>query len=240
MLLALDTSTEQASLALYDGAALLVELTWGVGREVTQHLAPAVDHALRLSGGTAKDLTAVAVALGPGSFNGLRVALSLAKGLVYALGIPIVGRPTPDILAYPFSGDAGTGLVLPVCALLRAGRGRFVSARYQTRYGRWQRIGEFRNTTLDEVCRETERTTVFCGELGPEEAAFLRERLEQRALLASPALSARRAGYLAEMAWRRLEETAQGDDLTTLQPLYLSRPRIGGREEDRPAGEEEG
>ena len=238
MLLALDTSTEQASLALYDGSVLHIELTWQAGRQATRHLAPAADDLLRLAGCPPQDLTATAVALGPGSFNGLRVAMSMAKGLAYALQIPIVGVLTPDILAYPFSSDAGTGLVLPVCVLLRAGRGRFVSARYQTRYGRWQRIGELRNTTLEEVCRETERATVFCGELGPEEAAFLREQLGRRALLASPALSARRAGYLAEMAWQRLQEEPEGDDLATLQPFYLSRPRIGGRGEGRPAEEE--
>jgi len=102
-----------------------------------------------------------------------------------------------------------------------------VSALFQTRYGRWQRLGDFCNTTLEEVCRQTERATVFCGEIDPEMASYIHEHLGQRALVATPALSARRAGYLAEMAWKRLQEAPQGDDPASLQPLYLSPPRLG-------------
>lgn len=227
-ILAIDTSTLSASLALYDGERLLYETTWRTGRKATAQLHPVIGQCFDLSGRGPADLGAVAVALGPGSFNGLRVGLSTAKALAYSLEVPILGLPTPDIVAYPFSADAGTGLVLPVCAILQAGRGRVVSARFQTRYGRWQQIASFRNTTLEEVCQATERATVFCGEIGAEMAAYLREQLGQRALIASTALSARRAGYLAEMAWKRLQEEPQGDDLATLQPIYLSRPRIGG------------
>ncbi len=223
MILAIDTSTtETSSLALYDGEALLAEMTWQT-RDSTAQVLPMVRQALALLRRGPADLVAIAVALGPGSFNGLRVGLSLGKGLSYALGLPIFGLPTPEIVAYPFSA-----LVLPVCTLLRAGRDRVICATFQTRYGRWQRIGETRNLSLEEVCRETERTTVFCGEIDAEMSAVLREVLGQRALLASPALAARRAGYLAEMAWKRLQEDPQGDDLDLLQPIYLTRPRIGG------------
>ena len=222
MILALDTSTETSSLALYDGEALLTELTWRTTEATVQAL-PMVQECLALLNRGPADLTGVAVALGPGSFNGLRVGLSLGKGLAYALGLPIVGVPTPEVVAYPFSS-----LVLPVCALLKAGRDRVISALFQTRYGRWQRVGDMRNTSIEELAQETERTTVFCGEIDAEMSATIRESLGSRALVASPALSARRAGYLAEMAWKRLQEEPQGDDLTTLQPIYLTRPRIGG------------
>lgn len=223
MILALDTSTDSASLALYDEEGLLAEATWQARGMATVQMAAMVQQACQLLHRRPTDLRGIAVALGPGSFNGLRVGLSLGKGLAYALHLPIVGIPTPDIVAYPFSA-----LVLPVCTLLKAGRGRVIATWFQTRYGRWQRIGDFANTTLEEVCRATERTTVFCGEIDAAMAAQIQEQLGQRALLASAALSARRAGYLAEMGWKRLQEEPQGDDLASLQPIYLSRPRIGG------------
>lgn len=222
MILALDTSTDTCSLALHDGESLRAELTWQT-KETTRQTLPLVQRCFELARCRPADLTGVAVALGPGSFNGLRVGLSLGKGLAYALHMPIVGLPTPEIAAYPFSS-----LVLPVCVLLQAGRGRVICTTFQTRYGRWQRIGEMHNLGLEEVCQGIERTTVFCGEVDAGTAAVLRESLGQRALLASPALSARRAGYLAEMAWKRLQEEPQGDDLASLQPIYLTRPRIGG------------
>lgn len=237
MILALDTSTDSASLALYREECLLAEMTWQTHSCGTAQLTAAVEHAFRLVQSRPDDLTGVAVALGPGSFNGLRVGLAFGKGLAYALRRPIVGIPTPEILAYPFSA-----LVLPVCTLLQAGRGRVIAATFQTRYGRWQRIGDFVNTTLEEICQEAERATVFCGEIDREMAEQLRRSLGQRALVASAALSARRAGYLAEMAWKRLQEEPQGDDLLSLQPLYLSRPRIGravpaGEKRQTPANE---
>ncbi len=223
MILALDTSTAYASAALFDGEALRAETSWETGTAATAQLLVVVEHLMRLADCRPADLRGIAVALGPGSFNGLRVALSLGKGLASALGLPIVGFPTPDIAAYPFSS-----LVLPVCAILKAGRNRLICTRFQTRYGRWQRVSDFRNLTLEALIEETDRTTVFCGEIDREMAAALQERLGRHALLASAALSARRAGYLAEMAWRRLEEDPKGDDLVALEPLYLSLPRLGG------------
>lgn len=223
MILALDTSTANVGVAFYDRAGLLAEANWHAGTSATQQVMPMLRHCMELLGRTAVDFSSVAVALGPGSFNGLRVGVSLAKGLAQSLRIPIVGIPTPEVAAYPFSSQ-----VLPVCSVLRAGRKRVICAFFQTRYGRWQRIGEFVNTTLEEICQGIERATVFCGEIDPGMAAFIQERLDKRALVASPALSARRAGYLAEMARKRLQNEPAGDDLATLQPIYLTRPRIGG------------
>lgn len=229
MILGLDTSTATASVALYDGESLLAESSWLTGASATVQLTPAVQQLFRLVGRQPADLGGIAVALGPGSFNGLRVSLSVGKGLAASLHLPIVGLPTPDIAAYPFSS-----LVLPVCAILKAGRRRIIATLYQTRYGRWQRVSDFRNVALETLCQETERSTVFCGEVDAEMSSFIRARLGQHALVASAALSARRAGYLAEMGWRRLQEMPQGDDLTSLQPLYLAPPRLGGA----PSGEE--
>jgi tRNA threonylcarbamoyladenosine biosynthesis protein TsaB len=232
MLLALDTSTGTSSLALYNGEAVLAELTWYTQDSTAQVLSMVQECLTLLKRGPA-DLTGIAVALGPGSFNGLRVGLALGKGLALALQLPIVGIPTPEIVAYPFSA-----LVLPVCAVLKAGRGRVVSTLFQTRYGRWQRVGEMRNLSLAELCQEIERTTVFCGEVDAEMSETIHECLGQRALVASPALSTRRAGYLAEMAWKRLQEEPQGDDLAALQPIYLTRPRIGAAPPDAEPEEE--
>jgi len=234
MLLALDTSTGTSSLALYDGEAVLAELTWQT-YDATAQVMAMIQECLTLLNRRPADLTGIAVALGPGSFNGLRVGLALGKGLALALQVPIVGLPTPEILAYPFSA-----LVLPVCAILRAGRGRIVCTNFQTRYGRWQRVGKMRNITLEELCQQIERTTVFCGEIDAEMVETIRECLEQRALVASPALSTRRAGYLAEMGWKRLQEEPAGDDLEALQPIYLVRPRIGPAPSAEESAEESG
>ncbi len=81
MLLAVDTSTAQVGLAIYDGAQVLAEYAWRSNQHHTIELAPAIAELLKRSGLTMENMLALGVALGPGSFTSLRVGLSLVKGL---------------------------------------------------------------------------------------------------------------------------------------------------------------
>src|ERR1035437_5858080 len=110
MLLALDTSTEMAGLALVNDGRLVAEATWYCGQNHTIQLLPQLAALLIKTGTDIKTISAIAVAKGPGSFNGLRVGISSAKGLAFSLGIPLAGISTLEVEAYPF---AITGL--PVC-----------------------------------------------------------------------------------------------------------------------------
>src|ERR1044071_9883455 len=99
MLLALDTSTAQMGLAIYDGSQIISEYAWRSALRHTVELAPAIFESLKRCGRTMEDIQALAVALGPGSFTSLRVGLSLAKGLALSRHVPLIGIPTLDILA---------------------------------------------------------------------------------------------------------------------------------------------
>ena len=128
MLLALDTSTRFAGIALYAAdRGLIAETNWHAGMQHTVSLMPRVSWMLEAQGAQVSDLTAVAVALGPGSFTGLRVGLAAAKGLALAAGMPIIGVPTLDVTAYPHHLQP-----LPVIAVVQAGRGRVCWARYDS------------------------------------------------------------------------------------------------------------
>jgi tRNA threonylcarbamoyladenosine biosynthesis protein TsaB len=181
---------------------------------------PHVDRLLDQCNLRPADLGAVAVALGPGSYNGLRVGMSTAKGLALALDIPLLGVPTLDVLAYPHRRAR-----LTVQPLLDARRKQFATARYRTWRGRWKRLDDIRLATLDEICEGVGRRTLFCGEFASKVADALRERLGKQALFASPAENLRRAGYLAELAWERWQ-AGESDDPDALEPIYLRRPPI--------------
>jgi len=100
MLLAIDTSTRQAGIALYDDdKGLLAEYNWHSANRHTEELLPATAQMLERAGVTARDLTAVGVAIGPGSFTGLRVGLAAAKGLALAQDLKLVGVSTLDFTA---------------------------------------------------------------------------------------------------------------------------------------------
>ena len=99
MLLAIDTSTAQIGLALYDGATVPGELVWQSRTHHTEQLAPALADLLDRVGIKMDSLKALGVAIGPGSFTSLRVGLAFIKGLALARHLPLVGIPTLDIVA---------------------------------------------------------------------------------------------------------------------------------------------
>jgi len=215
LLLALDSATQHASVALCDAWQVWAERAWFSDRNHTIELMPAIADMLAGLRLTPAALCGVAVAIGPGSFTGMRIALSVAKGLGLALGIPVVGVPTLDVAAQPFAGQR-----LPVCAVVQAGRGRFCTAVYQRQRGKWARQGDFRLVTVDRLAEGLAGATLFCGELDAEARQAIQTALGEHAVFATPAQSVRRAALLAELAWERVQ-AGQGDDLTLLAPIYL-------------------
>jgi len=219
MLLAIDTSGDTASLALFDGDQPLAELTWQCHRNHSTELLPRLNQLLEQNRLEAGSITTIAVALGPGSYNGLRVGLATAKGLALSLSVPLVGLSTLEAEAYP---HAATGL--PIYAVARAGR-EYAAAAYRGRGQRWRRIEAEHITTVAALCDKVTTRTVFTGDAIAVIAEELRQRLGAKAIIASPAARLRRAGYLAELGFKRLS-AGDRDDPASLQPIYLRKPQI--------------
>ncbi len=228
MLLSLDTATRHAGLALYDGQQIVAELNWHSVDAQTTELLPRLEQVMTWAGARPADLAAIAVSLGPGSFTGLRVAISLAKGMALAYGLPLLGVPTLDATAYPHLGDG------PVCAVVQAGRGRVLWSIYQldppapnavaVELGHWRgHCTPMALTDHDGLAAAIDRRTLLVGELTPELRALLSSRSGDLAELAGPAMAARRAGCLAELGWLRWQ-AGQVDDPAALSPIYLHEP----------------
>ena len=214
MLLALDTSTRVMGLAIYDGSRLLSEASWACGDHHTVELAPAVAEALQRCGLDVSVLQALGVAIGPGSFTGVRIGLALAKGIALAQHIPLVGIPTLDVLA-----AAQPAQEIPMAAVLQAGRGRLAVGWYRAQAGAWKMQGDLEVLDAITLAERIQQPTRVCGELSAEERQVLRQK-RKIVLLATPAQSLRRAGFLAELAWKRWQ-SGKVDDPVTLSPIYL-------------------
>ncbi len=223
MQIAIDTSTEIASLALVQDQDIIAEITWRCGLNHTIELYPRLDFLLKNSGLDIHTADHIFVAKGPGSFNGLRVGVSAAKGLAFALGIPIIGIGTLEITAYP---HAAAGL--PVCAIQNAGREEIAVAIFQRRRNKWRQLEEEHITTVDALGSEIKGKAIFCGEIKPAVEARLKKLFKTQAIIPSPAICLRRAAYLAELGNQRAESGAL-DNPATLQPIYLRRPPITER-----------
>lgn len=102
LILAIETATKVSSVALSDGNKIIAALTMENGPEHSATLVPNIGKLLDMAGKSREDLAAVAVSIGPGSFTGLRIGLATAKGLAYALSIPLIAVPTLRALAARF------------------------------------------------------------------------------------------------------------------------------------------
>jgi tRNA threonylcarbamoyl adenosine modification protein YeaZ len=224
MELAIDTSTGFAGVALSDNGVLLAEHLWRSNQNHTRELSLQIENLLNQKHIAMKDIKVVFVARGPGSFNGLRVGISTAKGLAFALKIPLVSISTLEMEAFPF---AYTGL--PISAVHNGGRGEIAVALY--RQGRtWKCLEPEKLVTVEMLCQQTVKKTLFCGEI--PEAAFpeLKAKLGTKAVIPSQVARQRHPGYLSELGWLRWQKGEQ-DDIAALQPIYMRQPPITQRKD---------
>ena len=219
MELAVDTSTDYCSVGLSQNGVIIAELTWHSKQNHTVELAPTIDRLFNQTNSNLQSLEAIFVARGPGSFNGLRVGMSTAKGLAFALDIPLVGIGTLEVEAYPFAFTK-----LPIRPIHNAGRGEIATAVYQLK-DTWRCLTPEHITTVEVLCQQTKRKTIFCGEIPEPVIEELKKKLEKYAIIPEAEARLRHAGYLAALGWQRLAG-GQSDDAASLQPLYLRQPPI--------------
>ena len=213
MLLGVDTSTQSVGIAIYDGSQILCEESWISRRFHTVELAKAVSENLSRAGLKTSDLDVLGVAIGPGSFTGLRIGLALIKGLAFTQQLPVIGVPTLDITA-----RAVPPAEKKLAAVLQAGRGRLAVAYYQVEEGHWVREGEIKNLALEEFANEVDQPCILTGELSRE----IRDALKEHKFFqpVEPTLALRNPKYLAELAWERWS-VGDVDDVLSLKPYYL-------------------
>jgi tRNA threonylcarbamoyladenosine biosynthesis protein TsaB len=221
MLLAIDTATHFAGLALYGQGQVWAEEIWYSAMTHTVELMSRIQRILSTQQVAVEALAGIGVSLGPGSFTGLRIGLAAAKGMALPYRLPLIGVSTLDVVAYPHQ-EAGQ----PVWAIIQAGRGRIGVACYDRAEGEWTQTVAPTLTTFEGLCDLAAEPAVFTGEIDDQAASLLRERLGQAATIPSPSLRVRRMACLAELAVARLARN-DVDDLATLAPIYLQHPASG-------------
>lgn len=244
LLLALDTSTRQASVALCDEQHLYGEYNWQIGNNHSVELLERIRRLLAECGISLSALDGIGVATGPGSFNGVRVAVATAKALAFALHRPLVGISTLEVGAACHQQWPGL-----VCSLLEAGRSQVYAACYQfeARLGEDglifyhpcqlgtsqllapQDLAHYIQTQIlpprVEAAEVQAVPCLCCGEVGEQSRQALSAHLGAPVLFAPVLCSVRHASVLATLARQRLADN-QLDDPLSLEPLYLRRPSI--------------
>lgn len=229
MLLALDTATTTASLALYDltANALVAEWTWEARRRQTQDLLGAAQGLLAQTSQTVDELTTLAVTTGPGSFTGVRIGISTVKGIALGLTTPphVIGLPTLTVTAAPWLPLLTSAAATVVCALIQAGRGRYNWLFCTAANTLWQPgVDDHHSGTLAELITALHgqpQPIWLVGEVDPALHAAAAQLSHVTVIDATSGW--RRAGHLARLAALQLA-AGNTTPVDLLQPLYLRTP----------------
>ena len=136
VVLAIESATDAAGVALADGSGLLAEVRVGRGRRHAETIAPGVEAVCRLAGIALREVDVVVVDVGPGLFTGLRVGIATAKGIAFGLGLPMVPVTSLDVLAAAVAaGRPASRSGRTLVAVVDARRGEVFWARYRLDWG---------------------------------------------------------------------------------------------------------
>ena len=149
LILAFETSAKAASVALHDGQKLLAESYQNTGMTHSQTLMVMAEDALKQCGKTTADVTAVAVAEGPGSFTGVRIGVAAAKGFAWGAEIPCYGISTLEAMAESLGIYQGY-----VCPVMDARRAQVYNALFYVNRGKITRVAPDRAIALSELGAE--------------------------------------------------------------------------------------
>ena len=154
LILAFETSAKAASVALHDGQKLLAESYQNTGMTHSQTLMVMAEDALKQCGKCAQDVTAVAVAEGPGSFTGVRIGVAAAKGFAWGREIPCYGISTLEAMAESLGAFQGY-----VCPVMDARRAQVYNALFYVNQGTISRVTPDRAIALNDLSEELKNLT---------------------------------------------------------------------------------
>lgn len=213
--LAIDTSTLVSSVAVIEDNVVLGELSLNQEMTHSENLVPMVDEVLRNIQLDLGEIDLYAVAVGPGSFTGLRIGLATIKTFAHLFDRPLVGVSTLEGLAYSLVGNE------TIVSMIDARRDRVYASVYRGRTGLdlVHEEGIYPMDDLLEILGDYENIVVNGnGSLIFEDR--LKENLGERVRMAPTNLRGCRASSIAELGLRKYKE-GQRDDYFTIAPEYL-------------------
>lgn len=218
LILALETTTVVSGVAVATEDRLLAEVTAARlthSETLQSHVALALD----MAGVAKSEVEAVAVSQGPGSFTGLRIGLSAAKGMAYAWGVPLVGVPTLAALASQFPVPT-----VRVAALMDAQKGNAYMALYEWQEEEWLEVSPVTVCPLDEVlarCAAIDGPVLLAGDAAQKKLAGRRD-LPANTRLAAPDMIMPRAAAVARLGLLELAAGRTGS-VMDMAPVYVRR-----------------
>lgn len=230
IILALDTSSIVASVAIMDEEKLIGEYTINHKKTHSQKLMPMIAEIMESCEIKMEDVDYVAVAEGPGSFTGLRIGVATAKGLAHAVNIPVVGISTLDALAFNLAFTQGL-----ICPILDARRGQVYTGVYKWELGGLYPIEEPMAITIDELMdklMERPEKVIFLGDGVQKHKDDIMNKLGDRMEVAPKSDRMPKAAAIAELALKAIHKN-HIKSFYQLTPEYLRKSEAERKYEEK-------
>jgi len=216
-ILAIDTSTPSGSIALLEDDQLIAELTTCIQKTHAERLLPSIKTLLDNIGTKLEDIDGFALAIGPGSFTGLRIGLSTIKGLAWSLNKKVAGISTLEALAMnlPYSDK-------PVCPMLDARKKEVYAAVYKCNNNWPECIMPDTALSPDNLINKIKEPTIFLGDGIKVYGNLIKDMLKDTAVIAPAHLWQIKASSVGLLAWKKFKsgniESPESIRLNYLRP----------------------
>lgn len=230
-ILAIDTSSLVATVAIMEDDNLLSEYTINSPMTHSQKLMPMMEELLKNNDMKIKDIDMIAVSLGPGSFTGVRIGVSTVKGLAHPFKTPIMGVSSIEAMAMniPYCDKL-------ICPIMDARRNQVYTGIYTWK---GQELVELQNNvplTVDELVerlKSTDREVVFLGDGIKKYRDVLKESLGDKAYFASGYVNMQRASAVGELARIKHLQGVETQSYDQLEPVYLRKSEAERQYEEK-------
>ncbi len=217
-ILGIDTSTKFCNLGLIEDENILIEYTInGLKKKHSSILVPAIQNLLKTIDLKIEEINGIAVSIGPGSFTGLRIGLSVAKGLSYARSLPLLGIPTLDAMAFPLKE-----IPYLICPILESKQDEIYDVIFRGG-ANFHRVMDYKCEDIQSLLvrlSPLKEKIIFLGDGIKQYRDIIKEKIGKDALFIDSCLNLPLAASIAILGLNKLKK-GEEDDISTLSPFYL-------------------
>ena len=228
-ILGIDTSTMAANVAVLEDDKLICEYTINTKKTHSQKLMPMIENMLKLSDLDIKEIDAIAICVGPGSFTGLRIGMATAKAMAHVNNIPLIGVNSLEIL--------GANMDLcnrNICSILDAQRNQVYMNKYILKYDKITELEEISIKPIDELLEEISSSNEDWVLVG--EAVYkYKEKIEEisNITIPSPANNITKASTLCFVARDKMLANDQVYNCYNINPMYIRKSQAEEQYEEK-------
>jgi len=214
--LGIDTSGYANAIGVIDGNQILADFTFEARNDSLEKIVANIDFVLKEARLSLEDIQGFGVGLGPGSWTGIKVGVTVGKILAYSTNKPVSGVPTLEVLAYNARNTPSL-----ICPIISAGVGNTVyAAFYRAKNGTISRTGGYYVGDIQGLSEMVREPTAFVGSEAQAHRQLIRQALDSPSILLEAIEDVPRGSVVAILAATRLE-SGESDDVLSLTPLYL-------------------